>query len=155
MTHYVKWNKRHKSTKRLKQTSPKPLRKTTVWPEYTTADLWPLCICDSSLCEWLNMCYPLRKLYVADIYLPWLWRSLCSDVIWFYTELLSPHADRHAGDISFTEITVCNVSVGKLFCKGYGPCNSVNYLGHSKNVSWWWWWSPAWVGAGRWNLRVR
>jgi len=23
-----------------------------------------------------------------------------------------------------------------------GPCNSVNYLGHSKNVSccWWWWW---------------
>jgi len=21
-----------------------------------------------------------------------------------------------------------------------GPCNSVNYLGHSKNISWWWWW---------------
>jgi len=21
-----------------------------------------------------------------------------------------------------------------------GPCNSVNYLGHSTNVSWWWWW---------------
>jgi len=21
-----------------------------------------------------------------------------------------------------------------------GPCNSVSYLGHSKNVSWWWWW---------------
>jgi len=21
-----------------------------------------------------------------------------------------------------------------------GRCNSVNGLGHSKNVSWWWWW---------------
>jgi len=23
------------------------------------------------------------------------------------------------------------------------PCNSVSYLGHSKNVRWWWWWSTA------------
>ena len=29
-----------------------------------------------------------------------------------------------------------------------GPCNSVNYLGHSKNLSWWrwWWW---WWTAGK------
>jgi len=32
-----------------------------------------------------------------------------------------------------------------------GPCNSVNYLGHSKNIIWWWWWgwwskhSDSWI----------
>ena len=30
-----------------------------------------------------------------------------------------------------------------------GPCNSVNYLGHSKNVSWWWWWWWWWCNASK------
>ena len=32
---------------------------------------------------------------------------------------LSPHADRHAGDISFTVcVSVC-LSLSRMFCKGY------------------------------------